>query len=161
MRNRNLGIFTFIIYLSYSAVSVAGVSQSYEDLEAGKCSDVVVIRNDERMIANAIIHAKAWCKGSGGVRRGAIENDYIAKTEGTGPYFCRVTGTIECNNGQTETGCRVERGTPSICGGIKVEVSPDRGHPLTKGPKGGCYFYVYGKNGHKRINIQMTATNLT
>ncbi len=80
------------------STSSVGKSKFYDHVDTGKCSQVTVgVRNDERMKKNAVTEAKAWCSDAGGVKRGAETSDFTAATEGNGPYFCRVKGTIECN----------------------------------------------------------------
>jgi hypothetical protein len=97
---KQYGIFlsTIVIVSFFSSATFAGASKFYDDLETGKCSTVVAgSSNGDRMKKNAVSHAKAWCQGSGGVSVGASTGDYSAATEGSSPYWCRVKGTIECN----------------------------------------------------------------
>jgi len=83
-----------IVFSSHSLA--AGESKFYDDLEAGKCERVIAgSSNGNRMKKNAVTHANVWC--STGVSLGGSTNDYSAATEGTGPHWCRVKGTIQCN----------------------------------------------------------------
>jgi len=90
-------VLTFSLNITLSSYSLAsGESKFYDDLETGKCERVIAgSSNGDRMKKNAVSHANAWC--STGVSLGGSAGNYTAATEGTGPHWCRVKGTIKCN----------------------------------------------------------------
>ena len=91
---------TLITLLISTVPAQAGASKFYDHFEVGECEESTagLPTNENRMKRNAVSHANAWCRGSGGVKRGGVASDYTAATEGPRPNFCRVKGTIECNN---------------------------------------------------------------
>lgn len=76
--------------------------KEYNHIEVSACnsSSPGYANSCARMKSNAKRSARAWCSNSGGVQ----SSSFKCATEGTGPYFCRVTGHIECKGKPQRTG---------------------------------------------------------
>ncbi|WP_156184288.1 hypothetical protein [Cellvibrio sp. pealriver] len=59
-------------------------------------------KNSDRLIGNAISHARAFCANAG-VKNGGVAADFSFSNEGEGGLkACRIKGEIECNGTRSE-----------------------------------------------------------
>lgn len=102
--------FLFVALVSISLSALADKTYSVKEFNACSCAGVNQKVGD-RMVNNAISHAKGHC-GSNGVKRGHKKSHWNVTTTGRkdGPacagtsHSCKVSGTIECKSKPASSG---------------------------------------------------------
>jgi hypothetical protein len=96
-KQMKIASFSIALILSLFAFSAIGAGKTYDHKEIGACEAVIGgTSTGLRMRKNAVAEAKAFCSTAGGVSVGKSPDDFVARTEGSGPPSCYVTGRIEC-----------------------------------------------------------------